>query len=457
MKERSFRIYIQRLLKISYPDFRIGKVALNVIDDILKIFSRDITRKSITLTLGSDKRTITVKDLESSLRILIPNEIDVCKKIIEFADHSCEEYQNALLEQSIDKEKGKQSDVKSSTRESRAHLIFSVSTTEKYLRCFGQNNLHVSAQAPIFLAAVNEYITNAILELAQKYTTLAKKSTIQIRHIFLGVSEDRVLYELFQRLNIIFLGVNSEARDSLEDLRRKNDAKHIPPQLLMQHAPFNRLVREIGKIYFDEKDDAKEPRYTRKFMICMQFLIEERMIRLMRGAVQICEHDKRDTVYARDISLAMNFMDPLIVLTHENSDTRIAEAAIRKMALRAGTKRFGEDCTDIYRQIFLGLMHEYIHSMIVSLNLRELRTVSVKHLAEVAGLKNQHILVVTNIPKKRKRKNSSSASDTESVAESVGSDANSEENSESESEDEETLSTQLDDISETQEEENDEE
>eukprot|EP01083_Nonionella_stella_P024870 68505_1 len=81
------------------------------------------------------------------------------------------------------------------SRSSRAGLVFPVGRVQRNLRSLDARS-RISAAAPVYLAAVLEYITAEVLELAGKESTDAKKRRITPRFIQLAIRRDAELNQL---------------------------------------------------------------------------------------------------------------------------------------------------------------------------------------------------------------------------------------------------------------------
>nr|XP_046168395.1 histone H2A-like isoform X1 [Oncorhynchus gorbuscha] len=95
---------------------------------------------------------------------------------------------------------------KSKTRSSRAGLQFPVGRVHRLLRK-GHYAKRVGAGAPVYLAAVLEYLTAEILELAGNAARDNKKSRIIPRHLQLAVRNDEELNKLLRGVTIAQGGV----------------------------------------------------------------------------------------------------------------------------------------------------------------------------------------------------------------------------------------------------------
>ena len=92
------------------------------------------------------------------------------------------------------------------TRSSRAGLQFPVGRLHRFLR-EGRYGERVGAGAPVFMAAVLEYLTVEVLELAGNAARDNKKTRISPRHIMLAIRNDEELNQLLSNITIASAGV----------------------------------------------------------------------------------------------------------------------------------------------------------------------------------------------------------------------------------------------------------
>ena len=102
--------------------------------------------------------------------------------------------------------KGKAKGTKPRTRSSRAGLQFPVGRIHRHLRK-GNYAQRVGAGAPVYLAAVLEYLSAEILELAGNAARDNKKTRIIPRHLQLAVRNDEELNKLLGGVTIAQGGV----------------------------------------------------------------------------------------------------------------------------------------------------------------------------------------------------------------------------------------------------------
>ena len=102
--------------------------------------------------------------------------------------------------------KSKSKEGKSKTRSSRAGLQFPVGRVHRFLKK-GSYASRVGGGAPVYLAAVMEYLAAEILELAGNAARDNKKSRIIPRHLQLAVRNDEELNKLLGGVTIASGGV----------------------------------------------------------------------------------------------------------------------------------------------------------------------------------------------------------------------------------------------------------
>jgi histone H2A len=102
--------------------------------------------------------------------------------------------------------RGKADGKKSVSRSAKAGLQFPVGRIGRFLKK-GKFATRVGAGAPVYLAAILEYLTAEILELAGNAARDNKKTRIIPRHIQLAVRNDEELNKLFGGVTIAQGGV----------------------------------------------------------------------------------------------------------------------------------------------------------------------------------------------------------------------------------------------------------
>jgi histone H2A len=95
---------------------------------------------------------------------------------------------------------------KSTSRSAKAGLQFPVGRVARYLKKGGYSK-RVGGGAPVYMAAVLEYLCAEVLELAGNAARDNKRSRVTPRHIQLAVRNDEELNKLFSTTTIAAGGV----------------------------------------------------------------------------------------------------------------------------------------------------------------------------------------------------------------------------------------------------------
>ena len=118
--------------------------------------------------------------------------------------------------------KGKSSASRPVSRSSKAGLQFPVGRIARFMKA-GRYAERVGAGAPVYLAAVLEYLAAEVLELAGNAAKDNKKTRIVPRHIQLAIRNDEELNKLLSSTTIAAGGVLPNIHIFL--LPRKKDAE----------------------------------------------------------------------------------------------------------------------------------------------------------------------------------------------------------------------------------------
>lgn len=429
MKEKSFKIYIFRLLKNVNSGLHITKSAMEALDSVLRVFADRVMDRALTLTAFDNKKTISSSEIATAVRMIFPASL---------ADESAVFAQNA-----VSKFEDSTTTEQMQMRETKAGLVFSVSASEKYVRRFGQVGFYVSATSPVYLASVLEFLCRRLLEVSGKRAQESDKITITVRHLFLAVTSD-VSLSFVNNLGIVFLhsGVEpqviqqkprSRSRSvsraktqssalgsesgSQEESTRTRSHRWRPgtktvmqirklqksADLLIQHAPFNRLVRElVSKILINMNKSELSLRFTGEFFLSLQAYVEDKLIRLMKRANTVATHVGRETVYDTDIQLVCS-LDGELCSTSLTLENTIPDASLRQLALRSGIKRYGESCTNVYKGYALSLLHTCLSETVLCATHHGVQTMNAQLLLESLGMRGVYPAIVSHKRKSTKR------------------------------------------------------
>lgn len=113
------------------------------------------------------------------------------------------------------------------TRSQRAGIIFPIGRIHRFLRK-GNYAQRIGSGAPVYLAAVLEYLTAEILDLAAGAARFHKKTRIIPRHLTLAIRKDEELNKLLGHVVIAQGGVLPDSTAT----RKKSDKKSKASQEL---------------------------------------------------------------------------------------------------------------------------------------------------------------------------------------------------------------------------------
>ncbi|XP_044169278.1 LOW QUALITY PROTEIN: core histone macro-H2A.1-like [Acropora millepora] len=123
---------------------------------------------------------------------------------------------------------------KAVSRSAKAGLQFPVSRVHRYLRQ-ATHHYRIASGAPVYQAAVMEYLTAEILELAGNAARDNKKTRIIPRHILLAVANDEELHQLLKGVTIASGGVLPNIHPEL--LKKRKGGKLVAPEELKSKKP----------------------------------------------------------------------------------------------------------------------------------------------------------------------------------------------------------------------------
>ncbi|PNH08787.1 Histone H2A [Tetrabaena socialis] len=132
--------------------------------------------------------------------------------------------------------KGKASGKKAVSRSAKAGLQFPVGRIARYLKK-GKYAERVGAGAPVYLAAVLEYLTAEVLELAGNAARDNKKNRIVPRHIQLAIRNDEELGKLLGEVTIASGGVLPNIHAVLLPKKSKSGKAEDGASTLRQRSP----------------------------------------------------------------------------------------------------------------------------------------------------------------------------------------------------------------------------
>ena len=176
----NFLPYIHKVLHQVHQDSTISTEAINELNLLVHSVAERIINESTHLAKTNKKKTISSREIQTGVQICIPGEL---------SKHAVSEGTKAVRKYtSTSSMKG--------DRSKKSGLRFPVGRTEALIRQQSSIN-RVGAGAPVYLAAVLEYLTAEILELAGNAAKDNKAKRISPRHLLLAIELDEELAKLF--------------------------------------------------------------------------------------------------------------------------------------------------------------------------------------------------------------------------------------------------------------------
>ncbi|KAI7795739.1 core histone macro-H2A.1 isoform X1 [Triplophysa rosa] len=120
--------------------------------------------------------------------------------------------------------RGGKKKITKTSRSSKAGVIFPVGRMLRYIKR-GLPKYRVGVGAPVYMAAVLEYLTAEILELAGNAARDNKKGRVTPRHILLAIANDEELHQLLRGVTIAAGGVLPNIQPELLSKKRGSKAK----------------------------------------------------------------------------------------------------------------------------------------------------------------------------------------------------------------------------------------
>ncbi|XP_027717446.1 histone H2B type 2-E-like [Vombatus ursinus] len=219
---------------------------------------------------------------------------------------------------------------KAKSRSSRAGLQFPVGRVHRLLRK-GNYAERVGAGAPVYMAAVLEYLTAEILELAGNAARDNKKTRIIPRHLQLAVRNDEELNKLLGGVTIAQGGVLPNIQAVL--LPKKTAAKSAPAPKKGSKKAVTKAQKKDGKkrkrsrkesysiyVYKVLKQVHPDTGISSKAMGIMNSFVNDIFERIAGEASRLAHYNKRSTITSREIQTAVRLLLPGELAKHAVSE-----------------------------------------------------------------------------------------------------------------------------------------
>ena len=208
-KPVQFYIYIRKVINQVHPWLQTSSNCLYQLNHIIVRLGEKIAEKAFQLTEKEDKRTISSRAITNATRLILFGEL---------TKHAHNEGTKAITKYEYSN-KGNKS--------KRAGVFFSISRCKQFLMKY---NKRIAETAPVYLAAVLEYITAEIVELGGNVTRDNRRSTMKIRDIYLAIENDTELTNMMKRLNVGITGGGKLPNIHYDILKKLEEEKKRKPK-----------------------------------------------------------------------------------------------------------------------------------------------------------------------------------------------------------------------------------
>lgn len=186
----TYKTYIYSVLKMVHPQKGIGEKSMSIMNDLIAHIFVELKKEALKLMHLSKKKTLSSREIMFATRLVLPGEL---------AKHAVSEGTKAVTKYNSNDSRQKMS------RAERAGLKFGVGRIRRHLKANAKAN--VGEGAPVFLAAVLEYMAAELLELAGNAANDQKRTRITPRNIRTAIGSDAELNKLFHKIVVAEGGV----------------------------------------------------------------------------------------------------------------------------------------------------------------------------------------------------------------------------------------------------------
>jgi histone H3/H4 len=212
---KNYTTYIYKIAKEVYHEMSMSADTTREINRLLVDFAESVIRSADAMAAADKIQTLNLKEIRASVPGLLP--VDLIDQVIGFADNAVRNFDPKLLE---GPKRRRASSPKDSvpvpaaalptppavaapkpaapkvSRATRAGLIIAVSRVENLIREVKQTE-RVGAGAPLYLAAVMEFLARDILEVTAKATLVERLVTMKLRFLLSAVTHEPNLRRLY--------------------------------------------------------------------------------------------------------------------------------------------------------------------------------------------------------------------------------------------------------------------
>ncbi|KNC50674.1 histone H2A [Thecamonas trahens ATCC 50062] len=287
-RRETFASYIYKVLKQVHPDAGISKQGMTMVNAFVFDTLRQIVELASRIMPMMGKTTVSSREIQTAVRIVIQGELtkhavaEGCKAVTKFS--------------------GSGSGYRSTTRSTRAGLQFPVGRIHRYMRAIVIGR--VSGSAPVYLAAVLEYLVAEIVELSGNAARAAGRMRITPIDLETAIGADAELAAL--------VGNSLVLRKTWKSVAQGGDASDKPCASSTTAKPPKGFTTPAGAAVAALKlsrDSARIEHFTLGLYDDVRERLTTRLNTLL-GVVRILvEYRRKKTISQEDVILAHMFVE----------------------------------------------------------------------------------------------------------------------------------------------------
>jgi histone H3/H4 len=213
-RTESFSSFIYKVLKQVHLDTGISSKAMSITNSLVHDVFERIAVEAGKLVRYNKKGTLSSREIQTAVRLILPGELakhavsEGTKAVTKYTSNAKGEEEELVAAYDLNAGAGKRKGggKKATSRSAKAGIVFPVGRVHKYLKR-GRYASRIGAGAPVFLAAVMEYMVAEVLELAGNACRDNKLKRVTPRHLVLAVRNDKELNTFLGGVTIAAGGV----------------------------------------------------------------------------------------------------------------------------------------------------------------------------------------------------------------------------------------------------------
>ena len=263
-----FRCFIVKILRHVRPGASITQLAKDELNSIINYMGNSLSEKALKLSSQCDKKTISPKNIISSIQIIIPG--DLGKEGIIYGEEAVEKIND------------------------KTNLFFPPHRVKKFMTNYKKR---LGKNSPVYLSSILGHVCSELLKIAGDVMKNLNKMRITVRHLYLAVENNAELNKTFHNLNINWSGHGNFQDINNERGPEETNCVYFPK------SSFRKYTRDIIQKY------EKNVRVSGEAFVILQLYIENYLKRLLSEAGMASRHAGRIRVFPEDIQFIRKIHD----------------------------------------------------------------------------------------------------------------------------------------------------